>query len=304
MYISPFASYIICSNTTKINRDAYERFIISILNNFNEKETIDKLKSEIQPTYSSHKYISMIMSTISNIHETFDDVSYEVISLEDKEDKEDKEKIICFSYKEHKFSVRLGKYDHRSIDVIKMFYRHSVLMGHFMTYKTYKTYKTYNIRNFGGNSLAFCQNDFDKIIEKYDIQYEAFASVFNKYLNKYFSIFSEDVAFNSLGNFFDADPETFDAGIEVNPPFIESMLLKAVEKCHTILTCAKSKNKNIYIYFIGPKWTDSQYYNMLLKSPFIVSHTHQKKSFFDHYNDTTSHLTSTSSFFVLNSMTV
>ncbi len=68
------------------------------------------------------------------------------------------------------------------------------------------------------------------------IKVEAFASPFNRVSPYYCSAFNEDEILGSLGSFFNMNLDLFPTndepfGIEVNPPFDEEILLKAVFKC-------------------------------------------------------------------------
>lgn len=98
---------------------------------------------------------------------------------------------------------------------------------------------------------------------------EGFASPFNSQIIvvdrrlHYCSLFEHDKKFGSLGNFFDQDF----AGqtVIVNPPFVESILQAAAEKCDRELATHPCK-----FVFYGPEWNDSPFYQILRKSAFLI----------------------------------
>ena len=98
---------------------------------------------------------------------------------------------------------------------------------------------------------------------------EGFASPFNSQIirlgdYKFCSLFIDsDSQFGSIGNFFLQDFSNTYA--IVNPPFVESILEKAANKCLEEL--AKHKCK---FAFYGPSWRDSQFYQILSDSKFLV----------------------------------
>ena len=96
---------------------------------------------------------------------------------------------------------------------------------------------------------------YPKILEKINakgINIEGFASPFNNYFTKFYSIFKDDKIFGSLGSFLKAEHPA-DEYLYVNPPFTPFILsclpnlLKKVTKC----------------VIITPTWEDAQWYKEL-----------------------------------------
>lgn len=87
---------------------------------------------------------------------------------------------------------------------------------------------------------------------------EAFASPFNNYFDRYYSIFNEDKPFGSLGSFFGADHTN--EVIYANPPFTEYMLNKLVDEICSLQ----------YVYIVTPDWNDAGWYERLKKCGFKV----------------------------------
>jgi hypothetical protein len=91
---------------------------------------------------------------------------------------------------------------------------------------------------------------------------EGFASPFNSQIirlgdYKFCSLFPDtDSVFGSIGNFFTR--EFKDQHVVVNPPFVESILSAAADKCISELSKYKCK-----FVFYGPTWTDAAFFQKL-----------------------------------------
>ena len=109
--------------------------------------------------------------------------------------------------------------------------------------------------------------EYKKYVEQgYTI--EAFASPFNSQIirigdYKFCSLFPTDGVFGSIGNFFSQKFEN--VGAVVNPPFVESILESAADKCIKSLEAAPCK-----FIFYGPTWTDAEFYKKLSMSKYLV----------------------------------
>lgn len=107
--------------------------------------------------------------------------------------------------------------------------------------------------------------DFANSIFEENITNEAFSSPFNSYFlgkGRWCSLFPDiEGKIGSLGNFFDVDFSSISGGWVVNPPFIEEIMMKCVEK---ILNHFISGNaKNSFIIFL-PDWRDTSSITSLL----------------------------------------
>jgi len=114
------------------------------------------------------------------------------------------------------------------------------------------------ITNIGTSSQQWALN-YDLLDNIYNlgIDTEAFASPFNRYFDKYYSIFPEDQVFGSLGNFFNII-HSFDEKLYANPPFVEAILEQMVKVIKDIKVAV----------VITPSWTDANWYKDLKKYGF------------------------------------
>lgn len=98
---------------------------------------------------------------------------------------------------------------------------------------------------------------------------EIFASPFNCYCNKYYSLFPHDRYFGSLGNFFQAPDSKFTTGtFQVNPPFIEPIFVKATDKIIRLLEKAEMTDQKLTFVYIMPIWVDFPSYDTLISSKY------------------------------------
>lgn len=89
-------------------------------------------------------------------------------------------------------------------------------------------------------------------IYKLGITTEAFASPFNHYFKRYYSIFDDDAAFGSLGSFFNKAHAPGEA-LYINPPFTP----------HILSRMAESVCKLDRAVIITPSWSDADWYKKL-----------------------------------------
>lgn len=87
--------------------------------------------------------------------------------------------------------------------------------------------------------------------------------------------------FASGGDFFLAYPESYEeaegaVGIDtgrrlvVNPPFVETLLASAARSVTAAAAEAERKNVEFTAVFVGPAWSDSEFWNILSASPHLV----------------------------------
>lgn len=89
---------------------------------------------------------------------------------------------------------------------------------------------------------------------------------------RYYSGYSEDSTFGSSGSFLKISPSILDAyagkkcTIEVNPPFIERVLLDACHVIHALFKYIKEMKIDVIltVLFITPYWTDAEFYKFVL----------------------------------------
>lgn len=105
-----------------------------------------------------------------------------------------------------------------------------------------------------GQQWSVPQSTYSHFINKFRIDLEGFASPFNTQIGKkghFCSMFEEDRVFGSIGNFFDVDLTLYRSII--NPPFIESLIEKVVEKIRTSLNAP-------LMCVVVPSWLDAKFY--------------------------------------------
>ena len=252
-----------------------EEYVINIINasiiGINTDFLLDKLVSTTSVEFV--EYVQTLddnidKDNIKNIKYIIDDDYYEY-SYND------------LSYKVNRsYSVQLLEKHYSMTDVIKLVYTYSLIMFKLDN----------NIRDFTGYQWAIKP----ELFKEYKIQYEAFASPFNRTKSKsYFSLFDIDKKFGSSGNFFNY-VDYKNGNYEVNPPFTEFVLKEAALKCLDILSKTKS-----FIFFIGPLWLDAEFYQLLSTSPYTNSFEHNKCSYI--HNNTTINTNARSVYFFLSS---
>lgn len=135
--------------------------------------------------------------------------------------------------------------------------------------------------DFAGQHWTVSKEFGEEIYKKYEIRNEAFASPFNSHslgrgVCNYYSLFDEDDEVGSLGNFFNIkDYSKLPPGNwMVNPPYIESIMIKMADKVIEIVNYCKYKGIPILFYIILPKWEDCE---ALIKLDKVSS---DKKDFF------------------------
>lgn len=121
--------------------------------------------------------------------------------------------------------------------------------------------KYYSIGAHTSQHWAVLPEDYNEVVKGGPGEViEGFASSFNHHFKRYCTIFGE-----GEGNFFDLKMEG--NTIVVNPPFINSILLRAAEKCLSELRTAK---KDTMIVFICPSWYDADFHMMIKRSKFLM----------------------------------
>lgn len=108
-------------------------------------------------------------------------------------------------------------------------------------------------------------------------RYEAFASPLNSKMMglkdaKFCSLFPDiDKPFGSIGNFFDIDLySNKDERIWVmNPPFVEDLLNKSMEKVIESLDHCVKNNLKLTVYGVMPAWTDMRSYIQMKTSSYL-----------------------------------
>lgn len=105
------------------------------------------------------------------------------------------------------------------------------------------------------------------LINSYNLLLECYASPINSTCKKFCSLFPEtDAPFGSLGRFdnlliseiLDLEPEEKQFSIEINPPFIETIMDYATDRIIEILHAAQESHKDIIIFYLTPHWTDTR----------------------------------------------
>lgn len=115
----------------------------------------------------------------------------------------------------------------------------------------------------GGQQWAL-NRDMMARVKAQKIQLEAFASPFNNYFPRFFSIFKADAPFGSLGSFFTIPDGELVAlvkryGLYANPPFTAAALEAMSVRVEAIVRQVSTAR----IIIITPTWTDAPWYARL-----------------------------------------
>lgn len=159
----------------------------------------------------------------------------------------------------------------------------------------------------GGQQWALPKAHFALLHDELGVHNEAFASPINSRLieypdSRYFSLFRDtDSPFGSKGNFFDYKIDAGEGNWEVNPPFMENVLLDAATKIIKSLEEAKESKQQLVFYFVGPGWSDAQYYLLLRDSEFkrMEQKLEYKRHFYESPSGETMTAGSPSFYFIL-----
>lgn len=110
------------------------------------------------------------------------------------------------------------------------------------------------------------------ILEKYlPINAELFASPINFYSRNYYSLFFVDTFFGAVDNFFNIKTLNLSEGIfEVNPPFIEQILIESSRIILNALHYSQEHAHDLLFIYIMPDWLDSLGYQMLTNSGYLI----------------------------------
>ena len=107
---------------------------------------------------------------------------------------------------------------------------------------------------------------------------ELFASPLNVRLSNYYSLFKRDELFGSLGNFFNSPDSQFMKGsFEVNPPFIDIIFTRVVNRIIHLLELAFNNKSQLLFIFIIPSWFSCDAYKNLNSTHFTLMHLNFQK---------------------------
>jgi hypothetical protein len=121
-------------------------------------------------------------------------------------------------------------------------------------------------RKGSGLHAALPGKMFSALNELFGVTTECFASPLNSFYGSYCSAYPDtDVFFGSFGSFFNYRPTS--GSFEVNPPFVEQVILKCAERIDTLLSDAQSEPLS-FIVFI-PNWEDSLGLQRMVASSFM-----------------------------------
>jgi hypothetical protein len=124
------------------------------------------------------------------------------------------------------------------------------------------------------------------IQSKFGLSVVAFASPINVGADvPYCSGYPEDKIFGSMGSFFKLPPDYLEQfsgrvfTVEINPPFIEQVLADAATAAEGMVrySAGMERPPRLTIIFIGPDWTDSEYYRKLSEQVSTIKGIHIRK---------------------------
>ena len=214
--------------------NSIERYLISAYPDFINNAALKKLADELK-----HQKINLYNQVLKILEEPFEKtpkgLQLKIIKMEDK-----------VHIKYGLFETDIPKYRY---DILKKFGSDEDILEVCLVYSRIL---------FGSQHWAIPLDKFKEYVEQ-GASIEGFASPFNSQIMRidkpglhYCSLMEIDKKFGSLGDFFDQDFSN--KFVVVNPPFIESVLKRAAEKC------LSEKGKFV---FYGPNWTDAEFYTLL-----------------------------------------
>lgn len=138
-------------------------------------------------------------------------------------------------------------------------------------FSLWKLLNTYALLDGLSYQWSLPPETFSFLRDNCNLSTELFASPLNHHLSNYFSLFNIDHEFGSSGDFFKSTWKHFQNGgiYEANPPFIESVFIKASQMIISYLKHAKSNMVDLAFIFIMPDWLDSFAYKCLKSSLYI-----------------------------------
>ena len=129
----------------------------------------------------------------------------------------------------------------------------------------------YDMLEGGGLQSSLTGDVFDVLLEHFDCRTECFASPFNCRYERFCSAFPDtDMAFGSLGSFFDFDPAPEGGCFQANPPFISGFIEMMQERMDCLLK-STSKKPLMFIVFI-PAWKETSGWKALNESHYLTRH--------------------------------
>ena len=129
----------------------------------------------------------------------------------------------------------------------------------------------YDMLEGGGLQSSLTGDVFDVLLEHFDCRTECFASPFNCRYERFCSAFPDtDMAFGSLGSFFDFDPTPEGGCFQANPPFISGFIEMMQERMDFLLK-STSKKPLMFIVFI-PAWKETSGWKALNESQYLTRH--------------------------------
>jgi hypothetical protein len=118
---------------------------------------------------------------------------------------------------------------------------------------------------FDNNLHGSVQKHWQRILSPLGEFYECFASPFNHKFDRYYSMFEEDRAFGSLGNFFTMVHRNNGilphGNYQMNPVFMNVMFEKVAE----ILANSVRHQSRLFCIVVTANWTDAPFYGQLTR---------------------------------------
>ncbi|KRX03567.1 hypothetical protein PPERSA_04119 [Pseudocohnilembus persalinus] len=137
-----------------------------------------------------------------------------------------------------------------------------------------------------GYQWAFPPNMMKMLEEELKIECEVFASPLNHYFDQFHSLFDIDQYFGSYCSCLSNDIKDHIQGIEVNPPFVEKMMVKNSQRILDHIIQKQMKDEFFICFYCNP-WKDSQAYQILAQEKSLVIDTIDFQRLKHHYFDIT-----------------
>lgn len=215
-------------------------FFLKIFNNEDIEKSKKKLLSDIK-----EKKLKLLYNINLNKKITIDKIKYYVIKHEEK-----KEYTINFDIKYNKFE---------SVNIYKIIPEYIYNKIHNINNKKKEKYLFffYIIVGFDtGQFWGLHPYIYDFINKNYTNSIECFASPFNNNIENYFSLlYSIDNFYGSKGDFFENFLKVNYNVYVINPPFIDTIILKVFDMIEEKLKYNYNHN-HIQIFLYIPQWDD------------------------------------------------
>lgn len=189
----------------------------------------------------------------------------------------------CVVYQEFKKYIKPSHY-HKLLELYK---KNNKFSENAFTQAMSRLLLRHSLLTYGdvGQHYAIPQSYYDRLYNEFNVRNEGFASPLTTMLGEkhgahYCSLSPEtDAVFGSSGSFFQINLGQYPGNWCINPPFIEAVLADAARQ---VVNYCTDSPKDKLIFFVGPNWTDAEFYRILETSACLNRHivAHRKQHYY------------------------